>query len=114
MYALSAGTMGTTVEGPVRLYPMAQDFTTTMITVRSQGVDRTFETVERVRPAGHAQRKSLIVFVAAGLTPCHGVHSFVRRRCASWAVASGKTGAFRGRLSHSPAGRHVRLIGRRA
>ena len=63
------------------LYPVAEDFAATMIAGRSKGMDRAFKAIEYVRSTSHAERKSLIVLIAAGLTPCQVLHSFGRIRC---------------------------------
>jgi hypothetical protein len=44
----------------------------TMFAGGSQSVDRTFKTVERMRPAIHDDLERLVVVVTAGLAGCHG------------------------------------------
>ena len=59
------------IKGTPLFKAVTDDAGSTMLTGRSQGVDRTFETVKRVRLAIHDDLERLVVVVAASLARGH-------------------------------------------
>jgi hypothetical protein len=68
--------MGTTVDHAVMLYAVADDPARTVGAGRSEGMDRTFEAVERVALAVHDDVESIVVIIAAHVADSHlSLHS---------------------------------------
>ncbi len=63
--------MGATINAPVFLNPMTNDFTITVGTHRCQKINGTLETVKDVRLGTCPNFKSFVIIVSTAFTLCH-------------------------------------------
>jgi len=63
--------MSTAIEIAMRLHSVANDLATAMLALRRQGVNRAFETIEKMRTASGHDLKRLVIFIPANFTLVH-------------------------------------------